>query len=86
MPLIISSGRLGPPNTATISLSSQSLLLAMRLTVVRYKKNITSKARGKEKHVADRRDVSENETNDDINDDGATFYSVFFFFEGGPEY
>lgn len=71
MPLIISSG---PLNSAPISLSSQSLLLAMRLTVIRYKKNITSKA------VADRRDVSENKTNDDINDDGAMFYSVFFFF------
>lgn len=53
----------------------------MRLTVVRYKKNnITSKARGKEKHVTDRRDVSGNETNDDINDDGAMLYTLFSFF------
>lgn len=55
----------------------------MRLTLFDTR-SITSKARSKEKHVADRRDVSENETNDDIKDDGAMFYSVFFFLKEGP--
>lgn len=45
-------------------------------------KNINSKALGKEKHVADKRDVSENETSDDINDNGAMFYSVSYLKEG----